>query len=116
MIGFNYSLVIKSALEEETTRIIEINSADEFSQFISDELFKYFFHPIEWDIVAIFKEKKYDELIYKFPYTDKEGKTYLKQVFDGLNANDFQSVIKNLNSYLSITRYNFISYELINRN
>ncbi len=116
MSSFNYNLVIKQALDEEVINTIEINSEEELIQYLLDELFKFFFHPIEWDVVELFKARKYDELEFKFPYNDNEGRMLLKRIFAALSSNDCKGAIKSVNSYLAITRYNYVSYELVEKN
>lgn len=116
MSSFNYNLVIKQTLEEEMVSTIEITSEEQFVQFMLDEFFKYFFHPIEWDVVELFKSRNYDELEFKFPYNDNEGRLLLKRIFAALKSVDCKGVVKSVNDYLAITRYNYIKYELVAKN
>lgn len=116
MSNFNYNLVIKQSLEEEVVKTIELNSEEEFVQCILDELFKYFFHPIEWDVVELFKARNYDELEYKFPYNDSEGRLLIKRIFAALSSYDCKNAVKAVNSYFAITRCNYITYDLVEKN
>ena len=116
MSTFNYNLLVRRNMQEETTEeLIEINDEDTLVQYLLDELFKYFFHPIEWDVVELFKARDYDALVDKFPFNDNEGRLALTKLFNNFKNNDYKAVIKGINSYLSSTQYKYITYQLIEK-
>ena len=116
MSSFNYNLVVNQSLEEDVVTTIELNTEDEFVQCILDELFKYFFHPIEWDVVELFKARNYEELEYKFPYNDGDGRLLIKRIFAALSSLDCKGAVRAVNDYLAITRCNYITYSLVEKN